>query len=108
MANKKPDIVTVTHPRTGTKMNIDGDVYRHFREAILDSLLGSAGLTFADLSQKVAKQIHQTFPSFDKSVSWYTITIRLDLETKGEVETFTEKGKKLNRLSRSGRKKKPS
>jgi hypothetical protein len=38
-------------------------------------------------------------PEFKKSIPWYTISIRLDMETKGIVETFMEKGKKLNRLS---------
>jgi hypothetical protein len=79
-------------------MRIDAEVYRHFRNAILDSLSESPGLTFAVLATEVAKRIKKTFPSFGKSVSWYTITIRLDLEAKGEVTTYTEKGKKYARL----------
>lgn len=42
----------------------------------------------------------QTTPRFTKSIPWYTISIRLDLETRGIVETFIEKGKKLNRLKK--------
>ncbi|MEO5948097.1 MAG: hypothetical protein ABIP79_14865 [Chitinophagaceae bacterium] len=36
-------------------------------------------------------------PGFKKSIPWYTISIRLDLEARGIVETFFEKGKKLTR-----------
>ena len=39
-------------------------------------------------------------PGFNKSIPWYTISIRLDLESRGIVETFMEKGKKLNRLKK--------
>jgi hypothetical protein len=38
-------------------------------------------------------------PGFKRSIRWYTISVRLDPETRGIVETFVEKGKKLNRLS---------
>jgi hypothetical protein len=40
-------------------------------------------------------------PGFKRSIPWYTISIRLDLETRGIVETFIEKGKKLNRLKKN-------
>lgn len=89
---------TTTHPRTGSGFRIDSAVYEPFRKAILQSLNGSKGKTFTELSADVSAGIRKSLPGFTGSVSWYTISVRLDLETRGEVETFTEKGKKLNRL----------
>lgn len=94
----KPKKVTTTHPRTGSQFNIDDAIYQPFKAAILQSLKGSKGKTFTDLTDDVVKVIRKKMPEFKKSIPWYTISIRLDLETRGIVETFTEKGKKLNRL----------
>jgi hypothetical protein len=87
-----------THPRTGTGMHIDSNIYDPFKAAILQSLKGSTGITFTELTNAVTAIIRKKMPAFKKSIPWYTISIRLDLETKGLVETFTQKGKKLNRL----------
>lgn len=92
--------VVVTHPRTGTARNLDKAIYEPIREAILQSLKGSPGKTFTELANDVKKIIRKKIPDFKRSISWYTISIRLDLETRGIVETITEKGKKLNRLKK--------
>ncbi len=91
--------VTTTHPRTGSQFNITAEIYESFKTAILQSLKGSKGKTFTELTDDVVSIIKKKMPDFKKSIPWYTISIRLDLETKGIVETFTEKGKKLNRLA---------
>jgi hypothetical protein len=91
---------TTTHPRSGRVMKIDTAICEPFKAAIIQSLKGSKGKTFSQLSEEVERIIKKKMPGFDKSVSWYTISIRLDLETSGVVETFTENGKKLNRLKK--------
>jgi hypothetical protein len=70
------------------------------KSAILQSLKSSKGKTFTDLSDDVVKLIRKKMPGFRGAIPWYTISIRLDLETRGIVETFTEKGKKLSRLKK--------
>ena len=102
---KKPNPVpskktTTTHPRTGSRFNIDSAIYNPFKAAILQSLKGSKGKTFTDLTDDVVRIIRKKMPGFKKSIPWYTISVRLDLETRGMVETFTEKGKKLNRIAK--------
>ncbi len=88
----------VTHPVTGTERKFDRAIYEPVKSAILQSLKGSKGKTFTELADDVVKIMKKKMPGFKGSVPWYTISIRLDLETKGIVETFTEKGKKLNRI----------
>jgi hypothetical protein len=98
MSKAKATKSTTTHPRTGREMKIDATVYEAIKAAILQSLKGSRGKTFTDVTDDVVKIIRKKMPEFKKSIPWYTISILLDLQTRGIVETFTEKGKKLNRL----------
>ncbi len=90
--------IILTHPVSGIERKIDKNIYIAFKQAILQSLKGSNGKTFTELSTDVKKIILLKKPDFKRSIPWYTISIRLDLETKGIVETFSLKGKKLNRL----------
>ena len=90
----------VTHPETGTTMKFDASIYEPIKGAILQSLKGSKGKSFTDLSADVVKIIRKKMPGFNKSIPWYTISVRLDLETRGIVETFVEKGRKYNRLKK--------
>jgi hypothetical protein len=90
--------VTLTHPHTGREYDIHESIYKPFKAAILQSLKTTQGKTFTKLTDDVVKTIRQKMPDFKKSIPWYTISILLDLETRGVVESFIEKGKKLNRL----------
>lgn len=91
--------VTTTHPRSDSQFTIAAEIYEPFKAAILQSLKGSKGKTFTELTDNVVSIIKKKMPGFRKSIPWYTISVRLDLESRGIVETFTEKGKKLNRLT---------
>lgn len=107
MAKAKKSIAT--HPVSKREMKIDASIYEPFKAAILQSLKNSKGKTFTELTDDVVKIIKKKLPYFNKSIPWYTISIRLDLESRGIVETFYEKarpngssgrGKKLNRLKK--------
>ena len=91
--------ITLTHPRTGREHDIDESIYNPFKAAILQSLKTTKGKTFTELTDDVVKIIRKKMPGFKKSIPWYTISILLDLETRGVIENFIEKGKKLNRLA---------
>ena len=96
----KPKKITTTHPRTGSQFTINAEIYEPLKAAIIQSLKGSKGKTFTELTDDVVKIIRKKIPGFKKSIPWYTIAIRLDMETRGIVETFTEKGKKMSRLKK--------
>lgn len=99
MAKTTSKKVVMTHPESGWEMKIDENIYAPFKAAILQSLKNSKGKTFTELSDDVVKIVRKKMPDFKGSIPWYTISIRLDLETKRTIETFTEKGKKMIRLS---------
>lgn len=90
--------VMITHPVSHSEKKIDAAIYEPIKAAILQSLKSSKGKTFSELTDDVKKTIRKKQPSFKGNIPWYTISIRLDLETRGIVETFMEKNKKLNRL----------
>jgi len=98
MAKSTSKKTVITHPDSRRETNIDTAIYEHFGAAILKSLKGSKGKTFGDLTDDVVKTIRKTFPEFKGSIPWYTISILRDLETRGVVDNFIEKGKKYNRL----------
>jgi hypothetical protein len=81
-------------------VKIDSSIYEPFKAAILQSLKGSKGKTFGELTDDVVKNIKKTSPSFKGSIPWYTISVLRDLETRGVVDNFIEKGKKINRLKK--------
>jgi hypothetical protein len=91
--------IIVTHPRTGTERKFEEAIYIPFKSAILQSLKKSNGKTFTELTDDVIKIIRKKMPAFKGSIPWYTISVLLDLQTRGVTEAYTKKGKKLNRLS---------
>lgn len=100
MAKTSSKKTVITNPRTKRETKIDTKIYEPFKTAILKSLKGSKGKTFGDLADEVMKIIPKTFPDFKGSIPWYTISVLRDLETRGVVDNYIEKGKKLNKLKK--------
>ena len=100
MAKATSKKTVITHPESRRETKIDSAIYEPFKEAILQSLKGSKGKTFTDLTDDVVKNIRKRLPSFKGSIPWYTISVLRNLETRGIVENFVEKGKKFNRLKK--------
>jgi hypothetical protein len=100
MAKATSKKTVITHPESRRETKIDSAIYEPFKEAILLSLKNSKGKTFSELTDDVVKNIKKKSPGFKGSVPWYTISILRDLETRGVVDNFIEKGKKLNRLKK--------
>jgi len=100
MAKPPSKKVIVTYPTTGTERKFDAAIYEPIKAAIIKSLKGSKGKTFTELTEDVTKILRKQIPDFKRSVPWYTISVKRDLETRGIVEAFDEKGKKLNRLKK--------
>jgi|SRR4030095_2059829 len=92
--------VQMTNPHSGSKMNIDADTWILFNRAITEVLSGGKALTYTEITDGVKKFITKNKIPFKKSISWYTVSVKLDMETRGLIEVFTEKGKKLHRLKK--------
>lgn len=88
--------ILTLHPEGKRGIHIDRDRYDAVRSAILAVLADDAVVAFAELSGRVAARL----PDFDGSYGWYTTTVKLDLEARGEIERVPGKGPQQLRLSR--------
>ena len=100
MAKATSKKTVITHPESRRERKIDSSIYEPLKAAILQSLKGSKGKTFSELTDDVIKITKKKFSEFKGSIPWYTISVLRDLETKGVVDNVVEKGKKLNRLKK--------
>ena len=100
MAKATSKKTVITNPRTRREVKIDSSIYEPFKAAILQSLKGTKGKTFSELTDDVVKIIKKGSSEFKGSIPWYTISVLRDLETRGVVDNFIDKGKKMNRLKK--------
>ncbi len=100
-ATKPAAKVECINPNTGGRMNIDAATYELFSNAIYHTLKEKKEpLTFTQIVDGIKECLRQQKTNFAGSVEWYAITIKNDLQSKGVVEAFTAKGKKLHRIKK--------
>ena len=75
--------VQCLHPQGKQGVRIARSKYDPIRNAIMRALRDEGPCTFTDLVARVENRLENDFPG---SVSWYTISVKLDLEARGEVE----------------------
>jgi hypothetical protein len=92
--------VECLNPNTGGKINIDKEIYDLFSKAIHHTVKKGKSLTYTQIVDGVHDHLKEKKVKFDGSVSWYAVTIKNDMEARGVIETFMEKGKKLHRMKR--------
>jgi len=76
--NKK---ILTRHPQKKKGIRIDQQKYDVIRGAILKSI-NDKPLSFSNITKELKNQL-QT--SFDGSINWYTVVVKLDLESRGEI-----------------------
>ena len=82
------------HPEGKTGTNINKEKYEAVREAILDIIHERREVPFSDLADAVGAKL----TDFDGSIGWYTTTVKLDLEARGEVERIPKRTPQVLRL----------
>ena len=75
--------IQTLHPEEGKRgVNISREKYDQVRAAVLDAL-ANGPLTLNALLDAVTQRLG---PDFDGSPGWYTMSVKLDLEARGEIE----------------------
>jgi len=98
VSTKSQNKIECLNPNTGGKLKIDAEIYQLFTAAIKQTLKGGKEITYTDIVAGVKKYIKSKKIIFKKSVSWYAVTVKNDLEVRNKIETYMEKGRKLHRL----------
>lgn len=100
MTTKSSEKIECLNPNTGSTMNIDKEIYDLFSKAIYHTLKKQKAVSFTELTEGVEDCFRKQKTKFDKSVGWYAVTVKNDMHARGVIEVFSEKGKKLHRLSK--------
>lgn len=89
--------IMTLHPDGKQGVNIDRAKYDVIRRAILDSLAEQGEIPFSQLNAAVAARLSAPF---EGSIGWYTISVKLDLEARGEIERVPGRSPQVVRLSK--------
>lgn len=98
--NTASEKIECLNPNTGGRMNIDKKIYDLFSKAIYHTLKKKQPLSYTQIVESIYDRFKQQKTKFEGSVSWYAVTVKHDMHARGFIEVFTEKGKKLHRLSK--------
>lgn len=82
--------ILTKHPLGKSGKNIDRENYETIKDAILSALRNSE-LTHTELTSKLNKSLKGKFSG---NISWYTETVKLDLEARKLIERTSSKPQK--------------
>lgn len=86
------------NPNSGRSMQIETSTYELFSKAIFHVLKERQPLSYSELEKGVRDFFQKNRTRFTGSVGWYAVTVKNDMEARGMIECFLEKGKKMHRL----------
>jgi len=82
---ERVEVLNVNHP--GSTTRIDATKYRAVRRAILEVVpADDVGVAFGELPRLVEAALPGGEIPGGGSIGWYTTTVKLDLEARGEIE----------------------
>jgi hypothetical protein len=90
--------IKTLHPQGKEGVNIEKHKYDLVRQAILDSIGQHGTIPFGELSAAVEANLPQPL---DRSIGRYTITVKLDLEARGQIERIPGRSPQHLRLANS-------
>ena len=88
--------IMTRHPQGKQGVNISKEKYETVRRAILKILTERETCSFQMLMEDVGREVGD---DFEGSVSWYTVSVKLDLEARGIIERLPGKSPQQLRLT---------
>lgn len=101
MTNKDLDKVSCRSPDPSkTPTNIPKWKYDTVANAIMEILRAEEAAYFSDLPDKVGETLSPEARDNLGSLAWHVTTVKLEMETRGDIERVEGKGKHRLRLTR--------
>ncbi|MCK6579625.1 MAG: hypothetical protein L6Q98_16145 [Anaerolineae bacterium] len=89
--------ILTLHPQGKQGVSIDLAKYNQVADTLREVLFDRE-LTFGELRSEIESRLNGRF---DGSIGWYTTTIKLDLEARGEIERFGKSPQRLRIVSQN-------
>ena len=89
------DRILTLHPEGKKGVNILRSKYERIRSFILEQLASQEEMAFQDMVD-LAEEI--VAPSFDGKIIWYMVTVKQDLEARGEIQRIPKSSPQRFRL----------
>lgn len=77
------DKILTQHPKGKKGVNIDLTKYELIKGTLLDIIQRSGEITYQELNEESIRILKGKFQG---SISWYVVTVKLDLEARGVIE----------------------
>ena len=91
-----PELIQALHPNPDKKgPRMSREKYDQVRDAILKVIGDHGTVRFVDLGTFVGTRLPE---EFEGSIGWYTISVKLDLEARGEIVRASQDGMQILRL----------
>lgn len=83
--------IMTLHPDGKKGVNILRRRYDAIKNAMIDVAVDRGAVTLDELSRLVGERL----PAFDGKITWYTVTVKLDLEARGIIERVSGRPHKV-------------
>jgi lipoate-protein ligase A len=77
------DKILTKHPDGKNGVNIDAGKYKTVRDTITSILKEHPEITYQEMNKLVIERLKG---HFEGSISWYVVTVKLDMEARGIIE----------------------
>lgn len=89
-----PEKIQTLHPAGKKAPRITVEKYEMMHAAISEVLSEHAEINFTDALHEVERKLGGRFPG---KVAWYYVTVKMDMEAKGQLRSSVAQGKQMIR-----------
>jgi hypothetical protein len=75
--------IHTSHPAGKKGVNINAEKYEKIRDTLISILKENGQITYRELNKMAVERLKD---NFEGSISWYVVTVKLDLEANGIIE----------------------
>jgi hypothetical protein len=91
--------ILTLHPQGKHGVNIDQEKYDLIKSSIIEILKTNKEISFGEMIQIIESSLAG---KFDGSISWYVVSVKLDLEARGIIRRLPKSSPQIITLSEEG------